>query len=240
MGASAVFVDVQPVGLIVDHVGFRAQGVEHGGPDHPAGPVGAVQRHLVIVKRPRGHVGQIADIAVPAGIEVHRAADLVLGGEGQLFRLPVDVLFQGVLQIVVHLFALAVQQLDAVVVVRVMAGGNHHAAVEVLRPGDVAYAGGGRDVEQIGVRAGGRDADRQGALIHIGGAAGVLADHDPGLVVQVFLSVIPSEEPAGLESVLRRQHNARLAAETVRTEVFSHFILSFRLNHWHTNGLVRV
>ena len=222
VGGAAAGIDVDAVGLGVDDAGLGPQGVEHGAADHPGAAVGAVQRHLALVEGAGGQAGEVADVAVAAGIEVHGAADFILGGPGNLGQVAVDVALDLVLEGIVHLLALAVHQLDAVVIIGIMAGGDHHAAVEALGAGDVADAGGGGDVEQVGIAAGGGDACGQGGLVHVGGTTGILADDDAGLVASVKGGVMVAQETTGEEGVAGRQVNAGLAPEAVSAEIFAH------------------
>ena len=83
---------------------------------------------------------------------VHGAADVLPVGKGQLrpilikdMELAVDVVLHQQQGLLGHLFAVAVDQLDAVVVERVMAGGDHNAAVKIIHAGNVGHAGGGGD-----------------------------------------------------------------------------------------------
>ena len=222
VGGAAVRVDVHAVRLIVDDIGLGPQRVKHRPADHPGAAVGAVQTNLVLFKGPGGQAGEVADIAVAAGVEIDGLAYLSLGGPGEVSGITVDECFQLCLKGIVHLLAHAVHQLDAVVIKRIVAGGDHHAAVEILRTGDVTDAGSGGNVEQICVRAGGGDTRRQSVFKHIGGTPGVLADHDAGGVLRVLPAVIPAQKTAHLEGVLRRQINAGLAPETVCTKIFTH------------------
>ena len=123
VGGAGVFVDVQAVGLGVDDVGGGAQRVKHRLGDVPAGTVGAVQADLHAPEAVHAERDQVADIPVAAGDIVHRAADLVLAGKGQLrpflaehLQLAVQVGFDEGDGLLVHLLALAVDQLDAVVI----------------------------------------------------------------------------------------------------------------------------
>ena len=75
----------------------------------------------MIIKRTCGQIGQISDIAVSAGIEVNGAANTVFRCKGQFFRFSVNIVFNGILEFIVHFFAFSVHQLDAVIVKGVMA-----------------------------------------------------------------------------------------------------------------------
>ena len=227
MRRAAVGVDVVAVRLRVHDIGPGAERVEHGLRDLPGGAVGHIQAHLHVLEAVLAHGNQVPDVAVAAGHIVHGAADLLPLGNGDL-DLAVDVLLDLEDGLLVHLLAAAAQELDAVVVVGVVGGGDHDAAVEVVHAGDPGHGGGGGHVHDIGVRAGGHEARAQRVLEHVGGAAGVLADDDPGLLAQTR-AVVPAEEAADLDGVLIAQALVRLAAKAVRAEVFAHaYSLSFR------------
>ena len=50
VGGTGVFVDVEAVGLVVNHMYIRAQRTEHTGGNAPCAAVGAVQSHLHILE----------------------------------------------------------------------------------------------------------------------------------------------------------------------------------------------
>ena len=107
-----------------------------------------------------------------------------------------------------------------------MAGGDHNAAVKIIHAGNVGHAGGGGDVEQVGIRAGGGQARHQAVLEHIRAAAGVLANDDAGrLIVAAALPqciIIPAQKTAYLVGVVGGQVHTGLATEAVGAKIFSH------------------
>ena len=91
-------------------------------------------------------------------------------------ELAIDVVLyqqQGLLR---HFLAVAVDQLNAVIVIRIMAGGNHDATVEVIHARNVSHRRCGGDVEQISICSGSRQASHQTIFKHIGASAGILAN----------------------------------------------------------------
>ena len=243
VGGAGVFVDVQAVGLGVDDVGGGAQRVKHRLGDVPAGAVGAVQADLHAPEAVHAKRDQVADIPVAAGDIIHRAADLVLAGKGQLrpflaehLQLAVQVSFHEGDGLLVHLLALAVDQLDAVVIVGVVGCRDHDAAVKAVHPRDVGHAGGGGDVQKIRVRAGSHQAAHQAVLEHIGRAPGVLADDDAGRAflagqallrrAAAFFIIIPAQEPAYLVCVVGGQGDIGFPAEAVGAKIFTHTFIS--------------
>ena len=218
VGRAAVDVDVQAVGTAADDVGVGAEGVKDALGHLPGAAVGAVEADAEALVRARGEGDQIADVAVASGGVVDRAADGVALGVGELLvgvEIGLDPVEDGLL----HLLAVAVDELDAVVVEGVVAGGDHDAAVEVVGARDERHARGRGDVQQIGVGARGGETGAQRVLEHVARAAGVLADDDLGLVVP---SVVPADVAADAEGVVDGQSDVGLAAEAVRPKVFTH------------------
>src|SRR5699024_5283446 len=148
-------IDVQAVGVVVDNIGVRPQSVKHRFGDVPARAVGAVQTYLDTLERVDAQGDQVAHVAVSACHIVHCAADAVPVGKGQLrpvlvkdMEFAVQVILHQLQGLLVHLFTTVVDELDAVVIVGIVAGRDHDAAVKVVHPGDVSYAGSGGDVQQ--------------------------------------------------------------------------------------------
>ena len=95
-------------------------------------------------------------------------------------ELSVDIILhqqQGFLR---HLLAVAVDQLDAVIIVGVVACGNHNATVEVIHAGNVGHGRGSRNMQQVGIRPGGCQARDQAVFEHVRTPTSILADDDTG------------------------------------------------------------
>ena len=234
VGGACVQVDVQAVGLVVDDIGVCAQCIEHTLGNVPAGTVGTVQTHLDALEGVDAQADQVAHVAVAARHIVHGAADMLPVGKGQLrpvlikdMELAVNVVLHQQQGLLGHLFAVAIDQLDAVVVERVMAGGDHNAAVKIIHTGNVGHAGGGGDVEQVGICAGSSQARHQAVLEHIGTTAGVLTDDDAGririAIALTELVVIPAEETAYLIGMISSQSDSGFTTEAIGSKILSHY-----------------
>ena len=102
------------------------------------------------------------DVAVAALHVVNGTANGVTGGERNL-ELAVDVVLDLLEHVLVHLVALAVHELDAVVREGVVACGNHDAAVKAAIDDLIRNARRGDDVQHVGVGATGNQAcDQRG------------------------------------------------------------------------------
>ena len=244
VGGTGVVVDVDAVGLIVDHISLCAQGFEYQPGNVPGGAVGAIQAHFYALEGIHSQADQVANVSVTAGHIVHSAADgilLCVGQGGPLLakeiQFSVKVGFHQFDGGFFHLFAVAVDEFDAVIVVRIVAGGDHHTAVEIIHPGHIGHGGGGGDVEQISVCAGSGKTGGQSVLKHITGAAGVLADdHLCPLIIAGSLPeliVVPAQKTAYLEGMVSGQIHIGFSTETVSTKIFTHKgeLLSLNTKH---------
>ena len=114
-----------------------------------------------------------------------------------------------------------VDQLDAVVIIGIVAGGNHYAAVKVLGAGHIGHAGGGGHMGRNTSAPGGGQPAAQGVLQHIAGAAGVLADDHPGPFALPF-AIIPSQKTPHFESVFHGEVHIGLTPEAVGSKISAH------------------
>ena len=154
VGGAGVLVDVVAVGIGIDDIGLGTQSIKNRLGNVPGGTVGAVQTHLHSLEAVHTQRNQIADVAVTAGHMIHGAADLIPLGQRQGVPFPseglqlsVQIGFDQGDNTLLHLFAEAVDELDAVVIVGIVAGGDHNAAVKALRPDHKGHRGGGGNVK---------------------------------------------------------------------------------------------
>ena len=177
MGWTCIVIDVQTVRLIVNDIGTRAKSIEHGLCNVPRAAIGTVQTDLDTSERINAQRNQIAHVPVTACHIVHGAA------------------------------AVAVDQLDTIVVVRIVAGGDHDAAVKVIHTSNVSYRWSGGDMEQISICSRSGQTSNQTVLKHIRAATSILADNDTSRVgITVALTqgvIVPSQETANLIGMIR-------------------------------------
>ncbi len=200
VGRAAVDVDVKAVGRVVDHVGLGAQGVKDRACDRRSRAVCAVQANLEALQRKAAARDKACDVAVAALHVVNGAANVVLGGQRNLAT-SVDVLLDELKDVLVHLEALAVDQLNAVIGVGVVRGGDHNAAVKRAVDNLVGNAGRWNNVQHVGVAARSHQTRDKSALEHVARAAGVLTNDDAGLLA-LTSAVVPAHKTADLVGVL--------------------------------------
>ena len=124
--------------------------------------------------------------------------------------------------------ALAIDDLDAVIIVRIVGGGDHHATVKVLRTGHIGDGRGRRHMQKVGICTGCSDSCGDRIFKHIAGTSRILTDDDAAvLAVFLLLSIVPSEELAYTEGTVGRQIDIGLTTVTIGSKIFSHCFLLY-------------
>ena len=221
MSRAAVLINIQAVRLGIDHVCLCSQRVKDALCNLPCAAVGAVQSDPDSLIRAGGKRNQISDVAVSAGHIVYRTADLFPLRHGNLSVYTVQIGLDLQDRLLIHLFSVPVHQLNAVIVIRVMAGGNHNAAVKIVGTGNVGDAGRRGHMHQIYVRTRCCQPCNKGVLKHIRRTPGVFADDYPAFSFHA-LSVIPADKAADFYGMIVCKCAVGLAAEAVSSEIFSH------------------
>ena len=237
MGRASIVVDVSAVGLCIDYIGVCAQRIKHRLGDVPARAVGTIQTNLHALEGVDTERDQVSHIAVTACHIVHRAADVFPVSKRQLrpvlikhMEFAVNVVLYQQQSFLRHFFAIAVDQLDAVVVVGVVAGRDHDAAVEIIHPGDVGHRRRSSDVEQISICTRCRQASDQTVFEHIRTTTGVLADDNAcRFVIAVTLTqsiVIPTQKTTNLVGMVSGQSDSSFTTEAIGSKILSHYNFS--------------
>ena len=183
-GRSDVLVDVIAAGLDADLDDFRAKLPQRLGRHLVGRAVGAVDddphalERDVPAQRPLGEL----DVARLHIVNALGAAEFGRAGEHRR-DLAVHQRLDPRLDLVRQLVAVRSEQLDAVVLVRVVRGGDHHAEVAAHRPGDHRDGRRRRRSEQQNVDADRGEAGDQRIFDHVARQARVLADHHPVAVL---------------------------------------------------------
>ena len=236
MGGTCIVVDVQTIWLCIDDIGICAQSIEHRLSDIPGTTVGAVQTDLHAFEGIDAQRDQIAHVAVAASHIVHGAADMLTVSKGQLrpilikdVKFAVDIVLHQQQNLLRHLLTIAVDQLDAIIVIGVVAGRDHNAAIKVIHTGNIGHGRGGSDVQQVGVCTGSGQTSHQTILEHIRAATSVLTNDDTGrLVVAVTLTqsvIIPAQKTANLVGVVGGQRDSSFATEAIGSKILSHYVI---------------
>ena len=143
---TSIFVDVGAVRLGIDDIGFGTQGIKNRLGNVPGAAVGTIQTYFHALEGIQTQRNEIPHVTIPSCHVVHRAADFFPVGIRDLrivlvkhMELSVQIILHQADGTLIHLFPIAIHQLDAVVVVRIVAGGNHDAAVKAIGSGHVSH-----------------------------------------------------------------------------------------------------
>jgi hypothetical protein len=216
-GRADAIVDVEPVGADADRDDLGAQLPDRGRSDLVGRAVGAVDHHLERVEADvvRQRLLDRVDVATARVLDPSRAADVAILRERDVaFHQPLDRFLVSVAE----LEAIGAEQLDAVVVVRVVAGRDHHPEVGAHLAGEQRDRRGRQRPGQYHVHShAGEPGDERG-LHHVARQAGVLADDHAMLVVTA--QEVP---PGGLANFHRgrrvEQPRVGAAADAVGAEI---------------------
>ena len=184
MRRAAFLVDVEAVGLVVDGDDLGAEFPQRFWRHLVAGAIGAIdddaqarQRHGA---RQRA-LGEF-DVAVVHAVDALGAAERILVGQRDLDVL-VEQRLDARLDLVGQLVAVRSEQLDAVVVVRIVRGRDHDAEIGAQRPRQHRHGRRRDRSEQEHIHAGRAEAGHQRVLEHVARQPRILADHDPVPVI---------------------------------------------------------
>ena len=183
---SALVVDVHPVGGNAegDHLGAKLREHQRGDPVRRA--VGAIHHNAQPFQgevRGEGAL-QVYDVTAGRVVDPLRLSDLRRRGTIFLEVLAVHQTLDPGLDVVGELEAVPAEELDPVVGVRVVGGGDDDAGVGSHRTREERDPGGGHRPHEQDVAPHRADPGRQCRFEHVAGQSGVLPDHD--LVPAVF------------------------------------------------------
>ena len=227
MGRADFAVDVEAVRLVADGDHFGAQFRKHFRRHLVGRAMRAIQHQLEPVQAEILCHGALAVLRVTR----HRIVDPARPAESlgrHRDELGVDLPLDRQLDLVGQFLAVGGEELDAVVVMRVMRGADHDAGLRAHGAGQVGHRRRRHRAEQAHVGTGGHQASLQRSLEHVARNAGDLADQHIRP-----LPAVAREHAAG--GATQPQHEVRAdrplpdqAANAIRTEIFA---LGHRVRH---------
>ena len=166
MSGATINVDVQAVWCVVDNMRLGAQSVKNRTSNTRSCAVCAVQTNLQALEAKTAASNKAGDVAVAALHVINRAANAVTGCQRNV-NLAVNIGLYLLKDVLVHLVAVFVDQLDAVIGKGVVGRSNHDAAVKGTVYYLVAYARRRNDVQHVRVSARSNQARDKRGLKHI-------------------------------------------------------------------------
>src|SRR5689334_10209995 len=225
---AALLVDVEAVGRAADRDHFRAELLEDARADAIVGAVRAIDDQLHAAQRAVLRERALAELEVTALGVVHALGlTQVRGGRDRERR--IEQRLDLALDRVRELHAVGGEELDAVVVVRIVRGRDHHARREAQRAREERDRRCGHRSHQQRVDACRREPGFERGLEHVARDARVLADEDRGTRAVRRRDVCAREDLAGgvaelQDEIGRDGRLAHAAANAVGAEEFAgHF-----------------
>ena len=224
LGRAAFLVDVEAVGLDAEADDLGAELPQRFGRDLVGGAVGAIDHDAQAVERQVARQRALGefDVAVLHAVDALGASEIGRLGE-PLAEIGIDQRLDAEFDLVGQLVAVRAEQLDAVVVVRVVRGRDHHAEIGAHRARQHGDRRRRHRAGQQHVHADRGEARHQRGLDHVAGQPRVLADQHAVAVVAVL-----EHQARGLpdlERKLRRDRAVGAAANAVGAEILANHAL---------------
>ncbi len=200
VGGTAIFIDVEAIRIDADgnHVG--AQFPQRARRDFVGGAVGAIDDNAQAFERHglgQRQLGEF-DVAILHAVDALGAAEIGAFGE-LLGEIGIDQLFDLGFHFVTELVAVRSEQLDAVVVERIVRSRDHDAKIGAHRARQHADRRRRDWAGQQHIHADRGEACDQRVLDHVAGQTGVLADQDA-----VTVLTVPEDQSCGLADLERQ------------------------------------
>ena len=221
IGGADLAVDVEAAGFVADCEDFRSKLIERLGGDLVGRAVGAIDDNAQAGKAELAGKGRFDDLDIARLRIVHALRPAQIRRRGKvLLERPRHQRLDRELGFIRQLVAIRPEQLDAVVLIGIVRGRNHHAEICAERARQHRHAGRRQRPEQHHVHTLGGKAGRQRRLQHVAGQPRVLAD-DHKMPARVGLAEVGSGSHAQPHRDLRRHRpGIGLTANTIRAEEF--------------------
>ena len=226
VGAAAIAVDIRPVRVVVgdDHIGTEF--AQDAGAGLVGGAVRAIQGDAQRFERESARERLLGEFHIaPHGVVDARGLADLRGGRPHILDVPAEnQVLDACLDLVVELVAVVPEKFDAIVLIRVVGGGEDNAGVRPQRACDVGHAGGRQRTDQHGIAAERGEPCDHRVFEHVAREPGVLADDDlepPAVVGGPGFGEHMRRRAAELQCGFRRHRlDVGGAAHAVRAEKF--------------------
>ena len=164
---------------------------------------------------------QEVDVILYAGAAHLDAADVRALGQTNVRTVVEDVGFDLVLDLIGQFVAVALEDLDAVELHRIVGGRDHDAGIGIVLAHQIGHSGRWQNAQTFHIRTHAAQTGGQGCFQHITRLAGVLADQDARTVAGAA-GQHRSSAAADLHCQLTGQVCACNTAHTIGSKIFSH------------------
>ena len=166
VGGAAINIDVEAVWSVVDNMRLGTQSIKDRASNTRSCAVSAIQANLQALEAKTAASNKAGDVAVAALHVINRAANAVTRCQRNV-KLAVNIGLYLLKDVLVHLVAIFVDQLDAVIGERIVGCSNHDTAVKATVNYLVADARRRNNVQHVRVSARSNQARDKCRLKHI-------------------------------------------------------------------------
>ena len=200
MSRTCMVIDIRSVRLCIDDIGLCSQCIKHALCDHPGTSVCTVQSHTHIFIRIGCQWDQISHIAVSSCCIINGASDFFADCKRYICHLfpeqiqfAINVILNIGDRLLIHLLAVSIDQLDAIIIERIVAGRNHNTAVKILGSCHIRNRWCSRYMKQICICPGCCQTSYQRIFKHVAGTSGIFSDYH-FTFFSCHLMIVPSDK----------------------------------------------
>ena len=220
MRTAGIAIDVRAIRFSIHHISLGAEGIKHRSGNVPSTSVSTIQAHLHALERMYAQRNQVTDVTIAPLHIVNGATNRIFGSVRRNTRLAIQEVLNARNGCIVHLLTIAVDELNTVVVIRIVACRNHDTAIKAVTLRDVGHGGSSRYVQEVSICTRRGYPCREGVFQHVRRATRVLTNYDA--TATIGGAEIPTEEAPYLEGMFRREPYICFTTKAVCSEIFSH------------------
>lgn len=203
MSRTGIIIDIETIWLSIDHIALGTERLKNGLGHIPGASVGTIETDLHPLEGIHSERNEVTHIAVAPRHIINSAADGILVSKRNILpllsektKLSIQIILNKENSLLVHLLTITVDELDAVVIIRIVACRNHDTAVKIICSGNIRHRRCGGNMQKIRVCSRSCQTGNKRILKHVAGASGVLSYHDFGRLFKLFLllelTIIPA------------------------------------------------
>ena len=224
MCRTTVCINIHTIWLIVDYISLCSKCIEYTLCNAWRTTIRTVKSNSHILEGTCCKRDQMTDITVSSCCIVNCAANALFCCQRDLINLPIDISLDLCLNLSLHLMTFAVDYLDTIIIVWIVARWNHKSTVKIFCSYYIWNTWCGRYMKKVSVSSWCCQSCSKCILKHVAASSCVFSDYDSGLVV---LSEIPSKITSYFKCMLYCKNYIRLTTETICSKIFSHNNLPF-------------
>ena len=203
MSRTGIIIDIEAIWLSIDHIALGTERLKNGLSHIPGASVGTVKTDLHTLEGIHSERNKVTHIAVTASYIINSAADGILVSKRNILpllpektKLSINIILHKKNSFLIHLLTIAIDKLDAVVIIRIVARRNHDTTVKIICSSNISHGRCGGNMQKICVRSRSCQTGNKRILKHIAGAPGVLSYNNLGRLIKLLLllefTVIPA------------------------------------------------